>query len=122
MNFAPDFISCVESGNENGIPDFYPENSTLAQVARHVTYIGDLIGYDHVGLGSDFDGIASTPAGLEDVSKFPDLVAELLAHGVSDEDASKIVGGNSKALPPLYRPLPLHPTCEEAASVRMGVY
>ena len=100
MNFAPDFISCVDSGNENGIPDFYPENSTLAQVARHITYIGDLVGYDHVGIGSDFDGVGSTPAGLDDVSKFPDLVAELLARGVSDEDAAKIVGGNSKWSPP----------------------
>jgi membrane dipeptidase len=57
-------------------------------------YIGDLIGYDHVGLGSDFDGIQSTPRGLEDVSKYPDLIAELLRRGVSDSDAAKIVGGN----------------------------
>lgn len=94
VNFSPDFISCVEAGNENGVPDFYPPNSTLEQVARHVTYIGDLIGYDHVGLGSDFDGIPSVPKGLEDVSKYPDLVAELLRLGVSDEDAAKVVGGN----------------------------
>jgi membrane dipeptidase len=45
-------------------------------------------------LGSDFDGIEETPEGLEDVSKFPDLVAELLRQGVSDEDAAKIIGGN----------------------------
>lgn len=63
-------------------------------MADHITYIGDLIGYDHVGLGSDFDGIQSTPVGLEDVSKYPDLVAELLRRGVSDTDAAKIVGGN----------------------------
>ncbi len=96
MNFAPEFISCIDAGNENGIPDFYPANSTLSHVADHVTYIGDLIGYDHVGLGSDFDGISSTPRGLEDVSKFPDLIAELLERGVSDADAAKIVGANSK--------------------------
>lgn len=65
-------------------------------MANHITYIGDLIGYDHVGLGSDFDGIASTPSGLDDVSKFPDLFAELLERGISDEDAAKIAGGNSK--------------------------
>lgn len=94
VNFAPDFISCVEADNENGLPDFYPPNSTLAQVVRHITYIGDLIGYDHVGLGSDFDGIPSVPEGLDDVSKYPDLVAELLRQGVSDEDAAKVVGGN----------------------------
>ena len=55
---------------------------------------GGLIGFDHVGLGSDFDGIGTTPEGLGDVSKYPDLVAELLRRGVSDEDAAKVVGGN----------------------------
>lgn len=94
VNFSPDFISCVDSGKESGVPDFYPPNSTLAQVVRHITYIGNLIGYDHVGLGSDFDGIPTVPQGLEDVSKFPDLVAALLKEGVSDEDAAKVVGGN----------------------------
>ncbi|KAI1115844.1 dipeptidase [Nemania sp. NC0429] len=94
INFAPDFVSCVDNNNPNGVPDFYPPNSTLSHVADHVTYIGDLIGYDHVGLGSDFDGIQSTPEGLGDVSKYPDLVAELLRRGVSDADAAKVVGAN----------------------------
>lgn len=94
VNFSPDFISCLPSGAETGMPDFYPPNATLHQVARHVTYIGDLIGYDHVGLGSDFDGIMMTPKGLDDVSKYPDLIAELLNMGVSDEDAAKVVGMN----------------------------
>lgn len=96
VNFAPDFISCLSlpRDSETGVPDRYPPNSTIHQVVRHITYIGNLIGYDHVGLGSDFDGIPTTPEGLDDVSKFPDLVAELLRAGVSDEDAAKIVGGN----------------------------
>jgi membrane dipeptidase len=94
VNFAPDFVSCVESGREDGLPDFYPANSTLGHVVDHVVHIGELIGYDHVGFGSDFDGIASTPEGLDDVSKYPDLVAELLSRGVSDEDAAKVVGAN----------------------------
>lgn len=94
VNFAPDFISCTPSNSQTAIPDFYPPNATLHQVARHITYIGDLIGYDHVGLGSDFDGIPSVPKGLEDVSKYPDLVAELLRLGVSDKDATKVVGLN----------------------------
>ncbi|KAI1818047.1 dipeptidase [Poronia punctata] len=95
VNFAPDFVSCVDNGNStNGIPDFYPANNTLSHVADHITYIGDKIGYEYVGLGSDFDGIGSTPEGLEDVSKYPDLIAELLRRGVSDHDASRIVGGN----------------------------
>ncbi|KAI1391171.1 putative dipeptidase [Hypoxylon trugodes] len=94
VNFSPDFISCVDKGAENGVPEFFPENNTLSQVVDHITYIGDLIGYDHVGLGSDFDGISSTPEGLGDVSKYPDLIAELLRRGISDEDASKIAGSN----------------------------
>lgn len=96
VNFAPDFVSCVDAspGRDDGLPDFYPPNSTLSHVVDHILYIGNLVGFDHVGLGSDFDGIASTPEGLEDVSKYPDLVAELLRRGVSDEDAAKVVGGN----------------------------
>ncbi|KXX78459.1 hypothetical protein MMYC01_205591 [Madurella mycetomatis] len=94
VNFNPGFVSCVESGREDGLPDFYPPNSTLQQVVRHVMYIGERIGYEHVGFGSDFDGIQNTPKGLEDVSKFPELVAELLRQGVSDEDVAKVVGGN----------------------------
>ena len=66
----------------------------MYQVARHVVYIGQRIGYDHVGLGSDFDGIFEVPGGLEDVSKFPDLIAELLRMGVSDGDVAKLVGLN----------------------------
>ena len=95
VNFSPDFISCVAAPDrDDGLPEFYPANSTLEHVASHIMYIGELIGYDHVGLGSDFDGIPSVPKGLEDVSRFPDLVAELLRRGVSDADASKVVGGN----------------------------
>lgn len=94
VNFSPDFISCTPSNSSTRIPDLYQPNSTLHQVVRHIRHIGDLIGYDHVGLGSDFDGILDTPTGLDDVSKFPDLVAELLRSGVSDEDTARVVGGN----------------------------
>lgn len=101
VNFNPGFVSClpavpavVGKSESNGIPDFYPPNSTLEHVADHIMHVGSLIGLDHVGLGSDFDGITSVPRGLDDVSRFPDLVAELLNRGVSDEDASKVVGGN----------------------------
>ncbi|KAH7408916.1 membrane dipeptidase-like protein [Cadophora sp. MPI-SDFR-AT-0126] len=95
VNFSPDFVSCVtNSSNPSGMPDFDPANSTLAHVVDHIVHIGNLIGYEHVGLGSDFDGIPNTPEGLDDVSKFPDLVAEMLRRGVSDADAGKVVGGN----------------------------
>ncbi|CAN9363903.1 unnamed protein product [Alternaria alternata] len=94
VNFNPDFVSCKASGTPNSFPEFVPENNTLAHVVRHIRHIGELIGYDHVGIGTDYDGIEKTPKGLEDVSKFPDLIAELLRQGISDEDAVKIAGGN----------------------------
>jgi membrane dipeptidase len=68
--------------------------AALAQVADHVDHVRRVAGIDHVGLGSDFDGITSTPAGLEDVSRFPALVAELLRRGYSDEDVRKVTSGN----------------------------
>ncbi|KAF1355271.1 putative dipeptidase [Delphinella strobiligena] len=94
VNFNPDFISCKPSNASSGLPEFVNETSTLLQVVKHITYIGDLIGYDHVGIGTDYDGIPTTPRGLEDVSKFPDLVAALLDAGVSEHDAGKVVGNN----------------------------
>jgi len=69
--------------------------ATLKQVADHIEHIRDVAGVDHVGLGSDFDGITDVPAGLEDVSKFPDLVAELLRRGWSEVDVRKVVGLNA---------------------------
>ncbi|KAL2262040.1 hypothetical protein VTK26DRAFT_2672 [Humicola hyalothermophila] len=95
VNFNPEFVSCVAAPDrEDGLPEFVPGNATLQQVVRHIRYIGERIGWDHVGLGSDFDGIAEVPEGLEDVSKYPALVAELLRQGVSDENVAKVVGGN----------------------------
>ena len=68
--------------------------ATLAQVADHMDHIRRICGPGCVGLGSDFDGISSTPVGLEDVSTFPDLLAELLRRGWSDADVRKAVGEN----------------------------
>jgi len=67
----------------------------LKQAADHIERIRDVAGVDHVGLGSDFDGISDVPVGLEDVSKFPDLVAELLRRGWSEADVRKVVGLNA---------------------------
>ncbi|HEU4647521.1 MAG TPA: dipeptidase [Gemmatimonadales bacterium] len=68
--------------------------ATLAQVADHIEHVRKVAGVDHVGIGSDFDGISSTPVGLEDVSKFPDLFAELIRRGWSDADLKKLAGQN----------------------------
>jgi len=96
VTFFPDFVSCcnLEGGNKNGIPERYNANLTISQVVKHMRYIGDLIGYDHVGIGSDFDGMPAPPRGLEDVTKYPDLVAEMLRQGISDADARLVVGKN----------------------------
>jgi membrane dipeptidase len=70
-------------------------HATLQQVADHIEHIRDMAGIDHVGLGSDFDGITSVPDGLENTSKFPDLVAELLRRGWKADDVKKLVGLNA---------------------------
>ena len=69
-------------------------SATLAQVADHIEHVRQVAGVDHVGIGSDFDGIDDVPVGLEDVSKFPDLFAELIRRGWSDADLKKLAGQN----------------------------
>ena len=68
--------------------------ATLAQVADHIEHVRKVAGADHVGLGSDFDGITNVPVGLEDVSTFPQLFAELIRRGWSDDDLRKLAGRN----------------------------
>ncbi len=68
--------------------------ATLAQVADHIDHIRKVAGIDHVGLGGDFDGITSVVQGLEDVSTYPALIAELLRRGYSDADVKKVTSGN----------------------------
>jgi len=69
--------------------------ATLAQVADHIAYIRRIAGVDCVGIGSDFDGITEVPVGLEDVSKFPDLIAELLRRGWTEADVKLVAGLNT---------------------------
>lgn len=68
--------------------------STLEQVADHIDYIRDQIGVDYIGIGGDYDGIPTLPLGLEDVSTYPVLFAELLKRGYSEEELQKIAGLN----------------------------
>ena len=68
--------------------------ATIADAADHVDHIRKLAGIDHIGLGGDFDGITSVVEGLEDVSKYPALTAELLRRGYKDDDIKKILGLN----------------------------
>jgi membrane dipeptidase len=69
-------------------------DTTLAQVADHVEHIRRVAGIDHVGLGSDFDGIPDAPVGLEGVNRYPALLQELMRRGWSDEDIAKLAGEN----------------------------
>jgi membrane dipeptidase len=68
--------------------------ATLSQVADHIEHVRKVAGVDHVAIGSDFDGITETPVGLGDVSTFPDLFAELIRRGWSDDDLRKLAGKN----------------------------
>jgi len=72
-----------------------PAAATLDDVVAHIDHVVKVAGIDHVGIGSDFDGIPDVPKGLEDASKMPALVAALLKHGYSEADVRKIMGGNS---------------------------
>ncbi|HLU25076.1 MAG TPA: dipeptidase [Longimicrobiales bacterium] len=68
--------------------------ATLKQVADHIEHIRRVAGVDHVGIGGDFDGISTVVQGLEDVSTYPALFAELSRRGWSEEDLGKLAGGN----------------------------
>ena len=70
------------------------ELASISDVADHIEHVRDIAGIDHVGIGSDFDGIEDVIPGLEDVSKFPNLLAELARRGWSDDDLRKIAGEN----------------------------
>jgi len=97
VTFVPGFISQAvadydaKPAAERGPT---PPKATLAQVADHIDHIRKVAGIDHLGLGGDFDGITQVVVGLEDVSKYPDLTAELIKRGYTDEDLKKILGLN----------------------------
>lgn len=74
---------------------FEKKYATVEQVADHIDHVVKLVGVDHVGLGSDFDGVGDTlPRGLEDVSKYPNLIRVLLQRGYSEPDIEKLCSGN----------------------------
>lgn len=91
VTFVPGFISeKVRTHTGNGrVPD-----ATLADVVAHIEHIRKVAGIDHVGIGGDFDGISSTPVGLEDVSTYPALFAELVRRGWKDDELRKLAGEN----------------------------
>ena len=87
-----------EAARKTGLAAWIKANpeprATVADTADHIDHIRKVAGIDHIGLGGDFDGITSVPEGLEDVSKYPALTAELLRRGYKDDDIKKILGLN----------------------------
>ncbi len=81
VTFVPEYLS----------PD---EEADVGTVADHIEYIRDVAGIDHVGIGGDYDGIDHGPEGLEDVSTYPVLFAELARRGFSDGELAKVAGEN----------------------------
>ncbi|WVR05665.1 hypothetical protein IAU60_002687 [Kwoniella sp. DSM 27419] len=82
VNFFPVFASA------------HPDEVDVAYIADEVEYIAKKTSKQHVGIGSDYDGIESTPKGLEDVSTYPHLFAELIKRGWSQNELSNLAGGN----------------------------
>ena len=74
--------------------EYEPIRPALAKLIDHFDYVAKLIGTDHVGIGSDFDGIHVTPLGMDDVTALPNITRELLARGYSEGDVKKILGEN----------------------------
>jgi membrane dipeptidase len=68
--------------------------ATLAQVADHIEHVREVAGIDHLGIGGDFDGTPDTPVGLEDVSRYPALFAELSSRGWTEADCAAVAGAN----------------------------
>jgi len=121
INFLPAYVSedlrqhWVARGEAEGrLRDAHPEDearieaglatwdasneaprATLAQVADHIDHVRAVAGIDHVGIGSDYDGIPGTPVGLEGVETYPALFAELMRRGYTDDDLKKIAGLNA---------------------------
>ena len=120
VNFVPDFISNdvwhwgAEKNAEEARLKVFHRNSkaeveaglkaweaahprppaTVATVADHIDHVAKVAGYDHVGLGGDFDGIPYTPEGLTGVQDYPALLAELIRRGWSDQNLARLAGGN----------------------------
>ena len=92
-------LTFTDEASKAHIEDFKKEHpapfSDIKVVADHIDHVVKIAGVDHVGFGSDFDGVGDTlPTGLKDVGDFPNLIAELLRRGYKVEDIQKICSGN----------------------------
>jgi membrane dipeptidase len=90
----PNDAAAVKAGVDAWTAAHPMPRATIGEVADHIDHIRKVAGIDHIGIGSDFDGITQTIPGLDDVSTYPALTAELLKRGYSDGDVRKILGEN----------------------------
>ncbi len=84
----------LQQAMEQWLVDHPTPPGNVGTIADHIDHVVGVAGIDHVGLGSDFDGIPMAPEGMEDVSKYPALTVELLRRGYSEEDVRKVLGAN----------------------------
>ena len=97
-NLTDDQIRAIAvSGGMMGIafvPGFVDRsNPTLERLLDHIEYVADLVGIDHVGIGSDYDGMSDVPV-IPEVSQLPRLTEGMVKRGMSDEEIAKVLGGN----------------------------
>src|SRR5262245_51193103 len=90
----PNDAAAVKAGVDTWTAANPAPAATIAEVAEHIDHIRKVAGIDHIGIGSDFDGITQTITDLDNVSTYPRLTAELLKRGYSDGDVKKILGLN----------------------------
>ena len=94
INFYPVFLSDAYAGLYEKFGEAATPLPGISVVADHIDHAVKVGGIDHVGIGTDFDGIEVAPEGLEDISKLPSLFDELTLRGYSDDEIEKIAGGN----------------------------
>jgi membrane dipeptidase len=95
VTFVPEFVSPQCRAWSLGHRDDHPRpRASIAQVADHIDHVRTVAGVDHVGIGGDYDGVDSLPDGLEDVTCYPALIAELLSRGWSQDECVRLIGGN----------------------------
>jgi len=100
-NLTDEMIKALAEKGGVVFVNFYPKylcpqgsEVTVERVVDHIQHIAELVGADHVGLGSDFDGLPALPKGIEDCSKMPVITELLMERGFSKEEIEKILGGN----------------------------
>ncbi len=94
VNFGTAFLTNINDKSKGYNPSTYI-HAQVSDVVDHIDRVVELVGIDHVGIGSDYDGVGDTlPNGLKDVSSYPNLIAELQKRGYSTSNIQKILGGN----------------------------